>query len=108
MSSDEQLFRLTEAVGTLNANVTALLLAQAEAAKQRETAAKDLQSLKTKVEDFSERLAKTETAADEYLKIKTMGRGYLAGAAVSGAIAGGSALVWFQEHIKALFGMVRG
>lgn len=106
--NEEQLFRLTETIGALNANMSALLIANAEAAKQRETTARDMQELKTKVEDFGERLVKAEAAAAEYTALKTMGRGYLAGAAVSGAIAGGSALVWFQDHVKSLFGLLKG
>lgn len=107
MTDNEQMFKLTEAVGTLNANVHALLIANADAAKRRETMAQDMYSLTEKVEDLGKRIIKAETAADEYQRIKTMGRGYLAGALVSGAIAGGSGMIWFYDHVKSFFGALK-
>jgi uncharacterized coiled-coil DUF342 family protein len=107
MTDNEQMFRLTEAMGTLNANVQALLIANAEAAKQRDKTVREVQELKSKVEDFASRLVKAEAAADEYDKIKTLGKGYLAGAVVSGAFAGGSIIIWFQDHIKGFIAAFR-
>lgn len=108
MTDAEQMYRLTEAMGTLNANVHALLVANAEAAKQRDITVREMQELRAKVEDFASRLIKAEAAADEYDKIKTLGKGYLAGAVVSGAFAGGSIMIWFQDHIKAFIGAFKG
>jgi len=99
--------KLYEAIGALTAKVDRLIDDQQEAAAKRELMSNDVASLKNQLEDILPRVAKSEAAAEEYTRIKTMGKGYLAGAVVSGAFAGGSVIIWFQDHIKAFVGVIR-
>lgn len=100
-------YKIHQLLGALSAKVDRLIEDQQEAAKKRETMAEDVATLRNQFDDIVPRVTRAEAAADEYTRIKTMGKGYLAGAVVSGAFAGGSVMIWFQDHIRAFIGMVR-
>jgi len=104
MTDDTQIYRM---LGELTAKVDRLIKDQEEASKRREAMANDVSSLKGDIEDMHPKLAKAVQAAEELDGIKKMGKGYIAGALVSGGIAGGGIALWIADHFKAVFSLMK-
>ena len=104
MTDDTQIYRM---LGELTAKVDRLIKDQEEASKRLEAMANDASSLKGDIEDMQPKLTKAVSAAEELDGIKKMGKGYLAGALVSGGIAGGGFVLWLTDHFKALFSLIK-
>lgn len=52
---------------------------------------------------MNKRVAKGEDAAATFERMKIMGRGYLIGASVAGAVGGSGAILWLQDKIIPFF-----
>lgn len=105
MTDDTQIYRM---LGELTAKVDRLIKDQEEASRRRDAMASDVAALKGDIEDMHPKLEKAVAAAEELDGIKKMGKGYIAGALVSGGIAGGGIALWVADHFKALFGLMKG
>lgn len=60
---------------------------------------RDLSRLLEGLDAMNKRVAKGEDAAATFERMKIMGRGYLIGASVAGAIGGGGIAIWLQDKI---------
>lgn len=93
-------------LGRLEAKVDRVIADQETAGESRkanyerlETIEKGQEAHKREMDALAGRMARVETVTDEYRTLKTMGRGYLIGA----AFGGGGIALWLHDNIMAFF-----